>query len=337
MSCDFGEMTTSVESDSLAYRVLILAPTGRDASLARKILDEAGLTSEIFGTLEDLCRGAEQGAGVIVLSAEAVDDVSLWCLRQYQAGEPSWSEVPIVLLGTEEINTTSLLEQLGNVTLLDRPLRIAEFVAVTRAGMHSRKRQYQVRDLLEQIEQTQRQQRSFLSDVLTAVTHGKLRLCDPDQIKTDGSLLWSHPLSHIEDVPRLRDRLRTTRLPAELDDERWHNFLVAAGEASTNAIKHGQGGQALFYASEDHISLRIEDTGPGISLENLPKATLQGGFSSARTLGMGFTAIVEFVDSIQLATDMRGTIVTLELHRNPRPYDDLLEQLIKDYNDEDYT
>ena len=37
-------------------RILILAPTGRDATLAREALEGAGLTAEICAGMDALCR-----------------------------------------------------------------------------------------------------------------------------------------------------------------------------------------------------------------------------------------------------------------------------------------
>jgi anti-sigma regulatory factor (Ser/Thr protein kinase) len=250
-------------------------------------------------------------------------------MERYRDDEPSWSELPIILLGSEMEHAAAYLNELDNVTLLDRPLRMAVFVAAVRSALRSRSRQYQLKDLLEQVEQSQRQQKLLLSDVLSAVTRGKLCLSDLEtETEMDREPVWEMKLDALEDVPRLRERLRQVPTASEVGPDRWYNFLVAAGEASANAILHGHGGCASFFVWEDRISLRIQDQGPGIPLESLPKATLQGGYSSARTLGMGFTAIVEFVDRVRLATDLRGTTVTLEMNRKPSAPDNLAAQLL---------
>jgi anti-sigma regulatory factor (Ser/Thr protein kinase) len=321
------------ESGGVAYRALALLPTGRDAALACRILASAHMDTEVCDSVGDLCRKAGEGAGLAVIGAEAINDEEVRRLRRLQTDQPSWSELPIILLGTEQGEAVTFLEELGNVTLLDRPLRIAEFLAATHAALRSRRRQYQVRDLLNEIERTQLQQRVFLRDVLSAVTRGKLLLHDveePVDLPSKHSV-WTFDLQQIEDITRLRRQLKETPLPVPMDADRWYDFTVAVGEASTNAILHGHGGQAELFLGKDRMGLRIQDHGPGISLENLPKATLQGGFSSARTLGMGFTAIVEFVDQVHLSTGINGTSVMLELcYRHPDS-DDLLSQLMSAY------
>lgn len=317
-----------------AFRVLVLTPTGRDASLACRILSSAGMDAEVCGSVDELCEKAEIEAGLVVIGAEIIHEEEVRRLRRLQTDQPSWSELPIILLGTEQGEAVTFLKELGNVTLLDRPLRIAEFLAASRAALRSRRRQYQVRDLLVEVQQAQQQQRAFLRDVLSAVTRGKLLFHDAGEpvIVPAEEPEWTFDLRRVEDVTRLRGRLRETPLPIAVDDDRWYHFSVAVGEASTNAVLHGHGGEADLFLGHDRVALRIQDHGPGISLENLPKATLQKGFSSTRTLGMGFTAIVEFVDQIHLSTDINGTTVLLELcYHYPDP-DEFLDQLLAAYN-----
>ena len=50
------------------HRVLILAPRGRDASLAAAILAKAGMTCHVCAGLADLTRGAAEGAGAAVIT-----------------------------------------------------------------------------------------------------------------------------------------------------------------------------------------------------------------------------------------------------------------------------
>jgi signal transduction histidine kinase len=72
-------------------------------------------------------------------------------------GQPPWSDVPIILLtgrGHLTSDTNRLLELFevrGNVTLLERPFRINTLLSILRMTLRSRQRQYEVRDLLEEV------------------------------------------------------------------------------------------------------------------------------------------------------------------------------------------
>ena len=71
--------------------------------------------------------------------------------------QPAWSDFPIVVL-TEEGASSEMalrtLETLGNVTLLERPVRVPALVSAVRSALHARRRQHQIRDYLAESERT---------------------------------------------------------------------------------------------------------------------------------------------------------------------------------------
>jgi anti-sigma regulatory factor (Ser/Thr protein kinase) len=56
----------------------------------------------------------------------------------------------------------------------------------------------------------------------------------------------------------------------------------------------------------------IADDGPGIDFRTLPKATLVPGFSTAASLGMGFTIMLQLCERVLLSTRPGRTVVVLE-------------------------
>ena len=58
--------------DNLSERVLILAPQGRDAFVAERILSEAGLVAEICSDLFKLQGELHLGAGAALLTDDAI-------------------------------------------------------------------------------------------------------------------------------------------------------------------------------------------------------------------------------------------------------------------------
>lgn len=85
-----------------------------------------------------------------------------------------------------------------------------------------------------------------------------------------------------------------------------------------NAVVHGGGGKAKVCASNDGVlQVWISDRGPGISLEKIPRATLERGFSTSGTLGHGFWLILNTTDRVFLHTGDSGTTVVIEQYRTP--------------------
>ena len=146
-------MTDVLPSDE---RVLILAPTGRDAVLARAALSEAGLRPHICPDSEALCREIAAGAGAALITGEALNGPALTRLREALAAQPPWSDLPLVILTSGGRSTVEgrrrleALESLGNATLLERPLRIATLVSTARVALQARRRQYELRDHLSE-------------------------------------------------------------------------------------------------------------------------------------------------------------------------------------------
>jgi signal transduction histidine kinase len=133
--------------------VLILAPTAKDAKLCRAVLSEAGVDCVVSGDMADLCRGIQAGAGIAVLSEEALTAQGLQALRVVIRRQPAWSDFPLLVLteeGADSEVALRTLETLGNVTLLERPVRVPALVSAVRAALRARRRQYQIRDYLSE-------------------------------------------------------------------------------------------------------------------------------------------------------------------------------------------
>ncbi|MHB2060443.1 response regulator [Pseudomonas sp. SC3(2021)] len=156
-------MTVSVP---LAERALILAPMGRDSQVALMILNEAGFGGHITPDLGALCEQLEPGAGLLLIAAEALRGPDLEALFDYLEQQPAWSDMPIVLLthhgGQEQGPSSRLSDQLGNVTFLERPFHPATLVSMVSAALRGRRRQYEARDRLIDLSESERRLQSTL-------------------------------------------------------------------------------------------------------------------------------------------------------------------------------
>jgi signal transduction histidine kinase len=138
----------------LQESILVLAPTGDDATLIAEILRDHGLEPVILAGANALAREIEDGAGVVLIASEALaDSGSGSTLQRALERQEPWSEMPILLFGDNVEDAawraTELLGTRAQVVLLERPLGIATFVTATDAALRSRRRQYEVKHLLD--------------------------------------------------------------------------------------------------------------------------------------------------------------------------------------------
>jgi signal transduction histidine kinase/ActR/RegA family two-component response regulator len=139
-------------------RVVVLAPRGRDALVAKEILRNARVNSDICVDLNELVTELQQGAEVAVVAEEAVNTADTRELANWVASQPAWSDFPFVLLtkhgGGVERNPAAarLTGILRNVTFLERPFHPTTLISAVQAGLYGRRRQHEFRRLNEELE-----------------------------------------------------------------------------------------------------------------------------------------------------------------------------------------
>jgi signal transduction histidine kinase/ActR/RegA family two-component response regulator len=153
--------------------VLVLAPTGRDEPLTCGLLsDRGGVTCEPATDVADLCDKIARGAGAAVIAEEGLDFGGANRLLDALAAQLPWSDLPVLILsdsaredtgGSGGGSAVSVLRQRGNVTVLDRPVRIVTLLSAVHAALRARRRQYEVRDLLIAAREAIRHRDQFLA------------------------------------------------------------------------------------------------------------------------------------------------------------------------------
>jgi two-component system, sensor histidine kinase len=135
-------------------RVLVLAPTAGDASITQSILDEVHIANVLSRDVAELCATMREGVGAILVTDDVLlrDDVG--DLVQELRSQPTWSDVPVLLLGRSRAGEMLLghAARLGNLTILERPVRLAHLISALQTAIRARRRQYQLRDQLVALE-----------------------------------------------------------------------------------------------------------------------------------------------------------------------------------------
>jgi signal transduction histidine kinase len=136
--------------------VFIIAPVGQDAETMAALLDAEGFETQICRRLDEYSGRITDGAGALLLTEEALESAQGSLLLDLLKAQPPWSELPLIILTSGgESRRVGLLNvaarAAGSVTLLERPISTLTLLRSVQVALRSRRRQYQVRDLVTQL------------------------------------------------------------------------------------------------------------------------------------------------------------------------------------------
>ena len=152
-------------------RILHVPPTRRDGEVTVELLAIAGLRCVRCRDLDELSVEVAAGAGAVLLTEESLVAPGIGKLLAVIHEQPSWSQLPVVLLmrgGAHSESAAGVLRALGNVTLLERPAPSRSVVSALEAALRGRERQYQIRDQLEQIRRAEMRARELQEEAQRA-------------------------------------------------------------------------------------------------------------------------------------------------------------------------
>lgn len=136
--------------------VLVLAPFGRDAGVVCSALRDVGIHALQQSSLSELVANLNDAAAAVI-AEEALVHEHRGTLAHWIANQPPWSDFPFVLLtlrtGQNGAALTKLIELLGHVTVLERPLAATSLKSAVLAAIRSRRRQRQAEHYLLQLKQ----------------------------------------------------------------------------------------------------------------------------------------------------------------------------------------
>ncbi len=133
--------------------VRVFAPVGRDAELIVALLASNQVAVEACHHLPVLIEDLKAHAlGPVIIAEEALNAECIRMLAEILGQQPTWSDLPILVLtssGRENLHSLELERArlpLGSPVLLERPIRTATLLSSVKAAVRARKRQYEVRD-----------------------------------------------------------------------------------------------------------------------------------------------------------------------------------------------
>jgi signal transduction histidine kinase/ActR/RegA family two-component response regulator len=155
-------------SEERSETILVVAPVGRDSELMCAQLVAQGIRCRPCRDVREVCEALRDGAGAILATEEALTQDALIDLGRALAQQPAWSEIPVVILTGSTVagakpRALDLMTRRTNVTLIDRPVRIRSLVSATQSALRARQRQYDIRDLMAELEERVHERDRFLA------------------------------------------------------------------------------------------------------------------------------------------------------------------------------
>ena len=140
-----------------------------------------------------------------------------------------------------------------------------------------------------------------------------MKVLSPQDNSYGQSEAWEIRIDKEADIVAVRQRVRELAKELRFDQFAVAALTTAASELSRNVWVHAQKGDCPNRCSADGSSIGLElnfaDQGPGIA--DLNRA-LAGGFSTAKSLGLGLSGTRRLVDEFNIDTEVgRGTTIVV--------------------------
>ncbi len=135
-------------------RIIVLAPRGRDADVIASMLASERIDAVGVSDAASLLERLREGAAAAILTQEGLDAALLDTLAGWLATQETWSDFPFVVLAgggaafSITLRTEAALQKLGNVIVLDRPLKRETLRSAASSALRARRRQYAMRQAL---------------------------------------------------------------------------------------------------------------------------------------------------------------------------------------------
>ncbi|MEJ8813680.1 ATP-binding protein [Variovorax ureilyticus] len=156
----------SQDNSALEERILLRTATTGDARLAKDVLQRANFVAHVCDDMHALVSELSRGVGAVMVAEEVIGEVATSELASALALQPPWSDVPVLVLarrGADSRAIASAMDEFANVTVIERPMRVAALVTALRAALRARRRQYELRNLLDSLRDADQRKTEFLA------------------------------------------------------------------------------------------------------------------------------------------------------------------------------
>jgi signal transduction histidine kinase len=292
-------LTTHVPTNDL--HVLVFAPFGKDSALIEKVLTSCGIPVNVCADPAALVSAICDEAGAAIITEEVLQSAAIGSVAEKLTSQPRWSDFPIIVLTGGGMSTASTESAersrapLGNVSLLERPLRPATLVSAVRMALTARQRQFEIRDHLRQREAAE-QALQRAHDVLETQV----------EQRTEALRILSSRLMRIQDEER-------RRIARELHDS-LGQYLAAAKINLDVLSSEKQNGSAVYlHDAKTLIDRAISDTRTLSHLLHPPLLDEAGFGTAARWFVEGFGSRSKITTTLEMPTNLHRLPSEIEI------------------------
>jgi signal transduction histidine kinase len=281
-------------------RVLVFAPFGKDSALVEKLLRSYGIAVELCPDLSSLITAICEDAGAAMITEEVLHSATISAIAQKLASQPRWSDFPIIVLTGGGMSTASTESAerarapLGNISLLERPLRPATLVSAVRTALLARQRQYEIRDHLREREAAEQALRRAHDILETQVEQ-----------RTAALRLLSARLMRVQDEER-------RRIARELHDS-LGQYLAAAKINLDVLATDPKNGVAYLREAQILIERAITDTRTLSHLLHPPLLDEAGFGTAAKWFVEGFGSRSKITTTLEMPSNLHRLPSEIEI------------------------
>jgi signal transduction histidine kinase len=148
------------------YRVLVRGATSRDDAMTLRELQRAGIEAMVCSSAEQLRQEVERGCGAVLLAEEWLPLAATSQLLRMIASQDAWSDLWLLVLARQGADSAVIAHAMAmgaNLSVLDRPMRVAALITAVRTALRARHRQYEMRDLLASLRTDDQRKTEFLA------------------------------------------------------------------------------------------------------------------------------------------------------------------------------
>ncbi len=139
--------------------VLVCAPYGGDAESLSTLLARHGTAAVVCPGMAALAAGIGEATAAVLVTEEALRG-DLAALNDALERQPSWSDLPFIVLASRGANRSRELEILRrhlpphvvNLMLLERPLSAGSLLSAVASAVRSRQKQFEIRDTIAELD-----------------------------------------------------------------------------------------------------------------------------------------------------------------------------------------